>query len=407
MHANMQQYINHKIKRITNIMHFSILDSDKEICLLDTNNPYHAVNPPIVQSTLFSFDSMAQYRDYRNGQVKNRYAYSRGDNPTLTILEEKLAKLERGEKCRVFSSGMAAITSAIIGHIRPQEHILFINTIYGPTIEYANFLTEFNIQFTYLRDTSIQSIANAIQTNTKIIFVETPGSFDLQVIDLLALAKLAKQKNIITMIDNTNLTPLLQKPLTLGIDISIHTCSKYIGGHADVIAGAVITSQELMSPIEKYGFKLHGAVLPAHDAALLIRGLRTLPSRLESQATTIMEIINFLQSAPKINKIYHPLVYNPIDSAIFESQATGYTSLISIELNVTSYAELDKFIDSLQTFHIGVSWGGYENTIIAPNYNGTFEELMQTANKPTLIRLGIGLLSANSIISDLQQAILK
>lgn len=381
-----------------------ILNSDKEICLSEEANAYQAINPPIVQSSLFTFDSFEAYRQYR---LRNRtqYCYTRGNNPTTEIVERKLAELERGEACRIFSSGMGAASAALIGHLQSGDHVLFVNTVYGPVIEYAKFLERFNISHTYLRDTDLSAIEDQLRPNTKMIYLESPGSLDFKVVDLRMVSKLAKNRNILTAIDNTCLTPLFQKPLELGIDIVIHSCSKFIGGHADVIAGAVISSQKLMEPINSYCFKLHGAVLSPHDAALLLRGLRTLPSRLESSLETTVQVVEFLQKHPKVLKVYHPLAYTQADKLVFMAQATGHTPLLSFELAAKSFEEMAKVVDRLRTFHIGVSWGGYENMVVAPNLGRDFNEVIAKGEKPNLLRLSLGLLGAATIIADLEHSL--
>lgn len=380
--------------------------SDKEICLLDESNPYQAATPPIIQSALFTFKCFEDYRNHRLKKHKQPYYYyTRGNNPTTNILEDKLARLERGEACRVFSSGMGAVSAALISHLKAGDHILFVNTIYVPTMGYAAFLERFNISYTYIKHTDILSIKDKLQPNTRMIYVESPGSVDLQVVDLHAVAKLGKELNILTIIDNTYSTPLFQKPLELGIDISIHSCSKYIGGHADVMAGAVITSHKLMYNIEEYGFKLHGAVPSPHDAYLLLRGLRTMPARLEAIQEPTAKVVDFLANHRRVIKVNHPLAYNEADKKIFMAQANGYTSLLSIELDVGNYADLAEFVNKLKHFHIGVSWGGYENLVLTPNIAGEFNEIKALGDKPNLVRFALGLFDAESIIADISQAL--
>lgn len=387
-------------------MLYKILNSDRKICLQEEGNPYQAVNPPIVQSSLFTFKSLEDYRQYR---LKNReqYCYTRGNNPTTHVVEEKLAALERGERCRVFSSGMGAASAALLGHLKSGDHVLFVNTIYGPVLEYAKFIRRFGIEYSYIRDTDIAAIQEALKPNTRIIYLESPGSADFKVVDLRAVAKLAHDKGITSIIDNTCLTPLFQKPLELGIDIVIHSCSKYIGGHADLIAGAVITSRKLMQPINDYCYKLHGAVLSPHDAALLLRGIRTLPTRIEAGLETTAKVVEFLQNHPRVIKVNHPLAYSQADKLVFMAQATGYTSLLSFELKADSFAEMGQFIDKLRTFHIGVSWGGYENLVVAPNLGNDFAEVIARGEKPNLIRLALGLFNHATIIADLEQALIN
>jgi cystathionine beta-lyase/cystathionine gamma-synthase len=249
------------------------------------------------------------------------------------------------------------------------------------------------------------AIKEHILPNTKLIYLESPGSVDFKVVDLRAVAKLAKSLGVITAVDNTYLTPLFQKPLELGIDITIHSCSKYICGHADVLAGAVITSNKLMQPINDYCFKLNGAVPSPHDSALLLRGLRTLPTRLEAGLELTEKVVEFLQNHPKVVKVNHPLAYSQTDKLIFMSQATGYTSLLSFEIMATSFTDVARFVDRLRTFHIGVSWGGYENLVVTPNLAHKYTDVIARGDKPNLIRLALGLFAAATIIEDLEQAL--
>lgn len=379
---------------------------DKEICLIDEGNSYNAITPPIVQSSLFSFKCFEDYRNYHLHKHQ-QYVYTRGNNPTTNVLEDKLARLEQGETCRVFASGMAAISAAIIGHLKTGDHIIFFNTIYAPTMIYAGFLERFGITHSYLRTNNLDELSSAIRSNTKMIYVESPGSLDIQVVDLRKLVKIAHEHNLLSVIDNTFATPLYQKPLTLGVDIVVHSCTKYIGGHADVMAGAVITSRKLMHDIDIYAFKLHGAVLSPHDSFLLIRGLRTMPARLEALQLLTAKVVEFLLNHPRVLKVNHPLAYNEEEKAIYWSQANGYTGLISFELDISDYTALARFIDGLITFHLGFSWGGYENLVMAPYVADDYEKIQVKGLKPNLVRISLGLLDSETIINDLEQALAK
>jgi len=389
-----------------NRYHSVISVVDKQICLMDESNSYNAITPPIVQSSLFSFECFEDYRNYCQHKHK-QYAYTRGNNPTTNVLEDKLARLEQGEACRVFSSGMGAISAAIISHLKAGEHIVFLNTIYVPTMVYAGFLERFDISHTYLRTTDMAQLAAAITPQTRMIYVESPGSLDLQIVDLRQLVAFAKKHELLTIIDNTFATPLYQKPLTLGIDIAVHSCTKYIGGHADVMAGAVITSSKLMHNIDTYGFKLHGSVISPHDSFLLLRGLRTMPSRLEALQQPTQAVVEFLCNHPRVLKVNHPLAYPEEMKQLYWSQANGYTGLISFELDVTGFEQVATFIDSLATFHIGFSWGGYENLVLAPYVTDDFDKLKSRGLAPNLIRISLGLLDSQTIIDDLASALGK
>jgi len=253
-----------------------ILDKDQYICthLGDDYKKFNgAVVPPIYENSLFIFE---KYEELIEGIENERehYVYTRGTNPTVEILEKKLAALERGQACKIFSSGMAAISSALISNLRQGDHVLFVNVIYGPAIEYAKFMRRFGVEYSLCLERDIKAIEKCVKDNTKVIYVESPGTMTFKLVDLRKLSEFAKSKYITTMIDNTWSTPIYQKPLELGIDISLHSCTKYIGGHSDVVAGAMISNNEIIERVFHSAYMLHGGAVGPFEAWLLIRGLR-------------------------------------------------------------------------------------------------------------------------------------
>lgn len=383
-------------------MNTIISATDKLICLTDNTHHNHAINPPIYQSSIFHFDSLDDYIQYRNRQ-KEAYCYTRGNNPTTRILEEKLAKLDGGEDCRVFSSGMGAIAATLFAVLSSGDHVLVINDVYGPTREYLATLAKFGITFTIIETEQVVNLAAHVTSKTKVIYTESPGSMTFAPVDLQKVANFAKEHNIITIIDNTCMTSLLQKPLQLGFDVAVYSLTKYTGGHSDVIAGAVVTSRALLAQIDKQGYKLGGSVLSPHDAFLLLRGLRTLPTRLEATAKITQEVVSYLQNNPAIKKVFHPLAYTGEYQKIHHQQTTGITSLLSLQLVTTSTAKTKVFIDNLQTFSITVSWGGFENLVMVQE----IAHFAATKSDKIIIRLALGLLDAPTIIADIEQALLK
>ncbi|GGE27107.1 hypothetical protein GCM10011391_01810 [Pullulanibacillus camelliae] len=205
--------------------------TDEKICTdldLDASQYHGAVSPPIFQTSLFTFDSFESFTESQK-QEREKYVYSRGVNPTVNLLEKKLAQLERGEQCKCFGSGMGAISAVFLSLLQSGDHVLFVNNIYGPTSQLLKHLEKFNIEHDVV-DHNLKNVESAIKDNTKIIYVESPGTMLMKVVDLKALATLAKSRGIITAIDNTWSTPLFQKPIELGIDLSIHSLTKYLGG---------------------------------------------------------------------------------------------------------------------------------------------------------------------------------
>ncbi|MDD3265643.1 MAG: PLP-dependent transferase [Burkholderiales bacterium] len=380
-------------------MYTKISAKDKEVCLIDKDYPNQAVNTPIYQNSIFHFNTVDDYLLYKNREIK-AFCYTRGNNPTTEVLEDKLAKLDGGESCRVFSSGMGAITATLFALLTSGDHVLVINDIYGPTREYLSVLSKFGIGFDVISATDTKNLEFFIKENTRVIYTESPGTMTFDVVDLRLIASIAKTRGVYTVIDNTCMTPLLQKPLLLGFDIAVYSLSKYTGGHSDVLAGAVVGSREILAKIDKEGYKLGGSVISPNDAFLLLRGLRTLPSRLETLTLITSEVVTYLQKNEKVKNILHPLAYNDTDLELYQAQTTGITSLLSLQLVTTDTKKIKMFIDSLKTFSIAVSWGGYENLVMVQDVL----EFTKAHSDKIIIRLALGLFDASTIIADLEQA---
>lgn len=386
-----------------------LFEMDENICTHlgeDSKKYFGAVTPPIVQTTLFSYPSLEEFIPALSREREN-YVYTRGVNPTVEVLEKKLAALECGEKCKCFASGMAAISSTLFTLLKAGNHILFLNNIYGPVLSYCNFIKKYGVEHDVLFSSDIDEIEKHIKPNTRLIYLESPSTTKMEILDLEKIAILAKRKGIITAIDNTWSTPLFQKPLTFGIDISIHSCTKYIGGHSDVVGGAVIGSHKLVDEIFEYGHQFNGGALSPFDAWLAIRGLRTLPIRMKQHQESAIKVIDFLKKHPKIEKINHPYVLEGEAKELAEKQMRGYSSLFSIELVTKDFEDIKIFVNSLSVFQIGVSWGGFESLVNASN-NGMNKASLESQNiSPSTVRLYIGLENAELLIEDINNALSK
>ncbi|MFG6150188.1 trans-sulfuration enzyme family protein [Halobacillus sp. B23F22_1] len=372
--------------------------TDEQICtqLYDTPSRHHgAVSPPIYQTSLFAFDTFEAFTQAHSDE-QNNYVYTRGVNPTTEILEKKLAKLERGEKCKCFGSGMGAISSVFLSLLQKGEHVLFVNSIYGPTQQLVNHLENFGIEHSYTEE----DVEGAIRPNTKLIYVESPGTMVMKIVDLMKITALAMKHGIYTAIDNTWATPIFQKPLTLGFDLSIHSLTKYIGGHSDVVGGAVIGSSTLIDRIFTYGYLLNGSVLSPQDASQIIKGLRTLPLRMKQHEDSAARVIDFLQTREEIKVIHHPSLQ---EKDLVKNQMSGYSGLLSFELKEGGFEHVASFINNLSTFKIGVSWGGYESLVFSPVKRDNASDLRKQGLDPGLIRLSIGLENADELIADLKK----
>lgn len=381
---------------------------DKNICLEleDGGYEYYPVAPEIVQTSNFRFKNFQHYVDV-NANGEFAYTYTRGDNPTIKILEDKVAKLEGGQKARAFASGMGAISGTILSLVKQNDHIIIVNTVYGSSVKLIQRLEKFGVESTKIDVSDTKEIFKYIKDNTKMIYFESPSSQKFEMLDLEMIADVAKEKGIYTVIDNTWATPLLQNPLAHGIDVVIHSCSKYIGGHSDIVGGVVITNESLMEKIDNFATILLGATMTPINAWLAIRGLRTLPVRIKSQSETVKKVIDTLKNHDKIEKIYHPYAGDSHQKELADHYLKGYGSLLGIVLKDATPEIIERFMDSLKHFTLAYSWGGFES-LAMPVYKGNnVEELKQRGLALGHIRVYLGLEDSQLLIDDFLQALEK
>jgi cystathionine beta-lyase len=363
-----------------------------------------AVVPPIYQNSLFVFENFEQLTDAMKDE-QSSYLYWRGTNPTVEIVEKKIAALEKGERCKLFSSGMAAISSAILTFLQSGDHVLSISNIYGPTTKFFTYIEKFGISHTNTLNTDLDAIQSLIRPNTKVIYLESPTTMSFKLVDLKAIASLAQQRGIKTIIDNTWATPIFQNPITYGIDIVVHSVSKYLGGHSDLVGGALITSKEIMDHLFYHEYQLFGGVMPPYEAWLLMRGLRTLPIRMKVHQESGLKIASFLEESSAVKVVNYPGLESSPDYKLGKEQLKGYTGLMSFELKNNTYESVRKVINSLKHFQIGVSWGGFESLVISPNYGYNVEQLVKGGLDPGLIRISVGLENVDELLEDLESAL--
>jgi cystathionine beta-lyase len=363
-----------------------------------------AVVPPIYQNSLFVFENFEQLTDAMKDE-QSSYLYWRGTNPTVEIVEKKIAALEKGERCKLFSSGMAAISSAILTFLQSGDHVLSISNIYGPTTKFFTYIEKFGISHTNTLNTDLDAIQSLIRPNTKVIYLESPTTMSFKLVDLKAIASLAQQRGIKTIIDNTWATPIFQNPITYGIDIVVHSVSKYLGGHSDLVGGALITSKEIMDHLFYHEYQLFGGVMPPYEAWLLMRGLRTLPIRMKAHQESGLKIASFLEESSAVKVVNYPGLESSPDYKLGKEQLKGYTGLMSFELKNNTYESVRKVINSLKHFQIGVSWGGFESLVISPNYGYNVEQLVKGGLDPGLIRISVGLENVDELLEDLESAL--
>lgn len=360
-----------------------------------------AIVPPIFQNSLF-----VQGTD--GGEYgENPYIYTRVSNPTTDVAERKIAALEGGETAKCFASGMAAITAAVMSVIEKDCHIITIANVYGPTRTFfSTYLKKFGISVTFVKGETVEEFEAALQPNTRLIYLESPSSFVFRMQDLAGVAALAKARGITTVIDNTWATPMYQNPLELGIDLVVHTASKYLGGHSDIVAGVVIGKSERMERIAKEERELFGGIMDPHQSWLLTRGLRTLPVRLKAHGESALKIAKFLENHDKVKRVYYPGLESHGQYDLGQRQITGYTGLLSFVVDEDDEAIL-AFVKGLEMFQWGPSWGGFESLVVAPFLGKTDEELEEWCLPRGLVRIHVGLEHVDTLMADLDAGLKK
>jgi cystathionine beta-lyase/cystathionine gamma-synthase len=373
----------------------------------DNASYFNAIAPPIVQTSNFSFSTVDNLRKAFADEMGG-YLYSRGLNPTVDILRKKLAALDGAEDALVFNTGSAAIFAGVLANVKSGDHILSVHHPYTWTTHlFDKLLPRFGITVTYADGTNTDDFISHIQANTSLIYLESPNSWWLDIQDLSAIAVVAKEKGIITMVDNTYCTPLYQRPIDMGIDLVMQTATKYIGGHSDTLGGVLCGSAAMMRKIFLSEYLCVGSGIQPFNAWLLLRGLRTLPSRLDRISASTLKVLEYIKTEPKIESYIFPLDPSYPQFDLAKRQMSGACGLISFYMNTQRIEEVELFCNSLNAFRMAVSWGGHESLII-PKCAGLNPADFDPSN-PThrLIRLYIGLEEPEFLLNDLKQAFAK
>ena len=373
----------------------------------DRENYFNAVAPPIMQTSNFVFKTVAEMRSAFADEYST-YLYSRGRNPTVDILRKKLAALDGAEDCLVFNNGAAATFAAVLANVKSGDHIVSVAKPYTWTQKLFNdILPRFNVTTTYIDGTAIENFERAILPNTTLIFLESPNSWDYKLQDLKAVAELAKAENIITIIDNSYCTPLNQKPIEYGIDLAMQTATKYIGGHSDTLGGVLSGKKEMIEKIFNSEYMNIGSGIQPFNAWLLLRGLRTLPARLDRITASTKKVVAYLKQHPKVETVIFPFDENFPQYALAKQQMSGACGLFTFIIKAENINIIEKFCEDLQHFFMAVSWGGHESLII-PKCSGIQPADFNVANKEhRMLRLYVGLEDADYLIKDLEQAFEK
>jgi len=371
--------------------------SSEDICVHWGEDPERylgSVVPPIFQNSLFTAPSV----DARSRKA-GRYIYTRESNPTTDILNAKLAALEGAEEARCFASGMAAISAALMSQLRSGDHVVCVRNVYYPArVLLQDYLHRFGVEVSFVRGTSVEDFEQALRPNTRVFYLESPTSINLWLQPLQEVCALAQAHRITTIIDNTWATPLFQRPIRLGVDIVVHSASKYLGGHSDVIAGVVCTSRQHIEAIHRE-MTLIGGILDPFAAWLILRGLRTLPTRLRQHQQSALQVARWLAAHPAVHNVLHPGLPSHPQYELAHRQMGGFSGLFSFTLKRNSREAAVGVVDALKVFRIGVSWGGYESLalpMLIEDYDG---------EQRWGLRVHIGLEQPESLIEDLDQAL--
>ncbi|MEO0197354.1 MAG: cystathionine gamma-synthase family protein [candidate division WOR-3 bacterium] len=379
----------------------------------------YALKPPIYQTSTFIFKSARDGKRFfeiayglkeKEPTEQIGLIYSRLNNPNLEILEDRLTLYDNAEDAAVFSSGMSAIATTILTFLRPNDKIVYSSPLYGGTYYlFEHFLRDFGIEVLKFYSNEDENIAIELirREKPKIIYIETPANPTLDMIDIELFSKLAKEINALLIVDNTFLGPIYQKPLEFGADLVIYSATKYISGHSDVVAGAVVGYSKYISEIKKTRTFL-GTITDPIDAWLLMRSLETLKIRFEKQTQNAIEIAKFLKEHPKVKKVYYPEFFTSRQYEIYKKQCLGPGAMISFDIKGDE-EEAFKFLDSLKVFRLAVSLGGTESLAEHPwsmtHSDIEEEEKLKIGITRSMIRLSIGIECVEDLINDLNQAL--
>ena len=357
------------------------------------------VSPPVERASTILFDRAAELETHR--ARLGSYHYGLQGTATHWALSEALTALEPGAAgTALYSSGLAAITTALLAMLKPGDDLLVTDSVYGPTRHFCDsFLKRYGVVTRYYDPLIGAGIEQLISDATRAILLESPGSMTMQVQDVPAICAVAKERGIVTLIDNTWATPLLFPALAAGVDVSILAATKYVGGHADLLLGTVTATPEHFDRLQRMSWDL-GHAVSADDAFLASRGLRTMAVRLKQHEESALEIARWLKEQPRVGRVLHPALPDCPGHGIWKRDFTGSSGLFSFELEDSSATERETFVESLELFGIGFSWGGYESLAIPVDPRRAVSE----APAPNLIRLHVGLEDPADLIADLSRA---
>jgi cystathionine beta-lyase len=366
---------------------------------------YNAITPPLMQTSMFAFGTVAEMRKTLAHEMDQPF-YTRGHNPTVAILRQKIAALEGSEECLLFGSGSAAIAAAVMSSVNAGDHVVCVQKPYSWTHKLLNrLLSRFGVETTMVDGRDPENFRRAIQPHTKLFLLESPNSVTFELQDIPAIVAIAREHGILTGIDNSYATPLNQRPMDWGVDMVMHSASKYLNGHSDVIAGVLCCSREKAMQVFQSEYMTLGGVLSPHDAWLMMRGLRTLPLRMQRVAETTPRVVEFLRTHPRVEQVLYPFAPDFPQYELARQQMKRPTGQFSLRLKAQNIEEVEAFCNRLRYFTLACSWGGHESLIFPTaalidslNYAGSTVPWNN-------IRFYVGLEEADVLIGDLRQAL--
>ncbi len=384
--------------------------ADSTKCIHGPNerqDPHGALTTPLYQSSTFVFENAAQGAARFAGE-EGGYIYTRLGNPTTRELEEKIAALENTEDAAATATGMGAVSASLLSFLQQGDHVIASKAVYGCTFALlAHMLPKWGIEVTFVDMTDAAALEAAWQPNSKLIFAETPINPNMVVLDLAMIGDFAKRHGLISVIDNTFLTPLLQKPTDYGIDIVVHSATKYLNGHGDVVAGLICGTKEHIGLIKMTVLKDIGATISPHDAWLILRGMKTLGVRMAQHCKSAQQVAEFLENHAKVREVYYPGLASHPGHKFIGEQMKGAGGVIAFELDGT-LEDGERFINATRLCTLAVSLGDAETLIQHPasmtHSPYTPEERASAGISDGLIRLSVGLEEVDDIIADLEQA---
>ncbi|MBP7984247.1 MAG: PLP-dependent transferase [Bacteroidaceae bacterium] len=365
------------------------------------NNGYGDVVVPIHLTTTYARQSLEE--------IRGGYDYIRSGNPTRQALEEKLASLEGSSYAYAFSSGLAAESSLLLSLLHQGDHIIAFYDIYGGTQRLFNdILTQYGFEITYVDATEPENVERAIRENTRLVWIESPSNPFLRLCDIQAIADIAHKKDVLLVVDNTFLSPYFQRPLELGADVVSYSATKYLGGHSDVLAGALTTNNKQIADRIYLQQNATGTVLSPFDSYLVLRGVKTLELRMERHQYNATKIAQFLKSEEKIEEVYYPGLEDSPQHELALKQQTGFGGVVSFRLKGDKHT-VETFISHLEIIPLAVSLGSVESLLEVPSYFSHAELDEETKNRlgitDTLIRLSVGIENVEDLIGDLKTAL--